>query len=91
MGQAIKERWWAYHKRNPHIYQAFERRALLIAGKRWRFGAQAIFETLRWESLVGGDEEFKINNSYTAYYVRLFEHKHPEHKGFFVKRRLKDD
>jgi hypothetical protein len=32
---------------------------------------------------------FKVNNNYTPYYARLYEAEHPELKGFFAKRKVK--
>lgn len=88
MSESIKQKWWAYHKRNPQVYEGFKQKALMAARKKRRFSAMAIIQILRWETSVEGDDEFKINNNYAPYYARLFEIEHPEHKGFFVKRSI---
>ena len=55
------------------------------------FGANALFEVLRWQTGVSGNDKFKINSNYIAYYARAFESKYPEHKGFFRLRKSKFD
>lgn len=77
-----------YHFDNPHIYDAFRSYALRAIARGYRhWGAKGVFEVIRWESAVRGDDEFKINNNYTPLYARLFMNEHPEHEGFF---RLRD-
>ena len=83
-------RFREYHKQNPHVYGAFCRAALsLIAAGRDHYGAKAIFEKIRFDSIISGNDEFKINNNYVSRYSRMFERQHPEHAGFFRKRELK--
>ena len=74
--------------KNPGIYALFVKFTMLTikAGKK-HFGAKAIMERVRWETMEQGKGMFKINNNYTAYYARLFEEKNPEHKGYFLKRK----
>tara|TARA_R110000824_G_scaffold77915_4_gene196854 strand:+ start:7921 stop:8271 length:351 start_codon:yes stop_codon:yes gene_type:complete len=86
MRQHLKMGWWEFHKENPHIYLLFEKFALDVARHRERYSAKAIIERMRWHYNfeVNGDYEFKLTNSFTAYYARYFLHKHPELKGFFV-------
>ena len=75
-------------KQNWHIYLAFEKRALrLIRAKAKNAGAKSIVENIRWQSLLAeADQEFKINNNYTADLARLFEFMNPKYKGFFRQR-----
>lgn len=80
----------AYHKDNPHIFSNFERYTFeLIHAGRKRIGSQMIIERMRWDSAIAGDDGFKINNNYAAYYARLFEAKHPRFKGLFTRRALR--
>ena len=80
------EQFKKYHKENPHIYHMFIRYALEAAKHREHFSAKAIIELLRWETMVSGNDQFKINNNYAPYYARMFEHNFPQHEGFFRKR-----
>ena len=89
---AIEKRFFQFHDENPHVYKEFERRALLLINKgRNHFGAKAIFEAMRFDwAATTTDEEFKLNNNYTAYYARIFEDKHPDYVGFFEMRTQKE-
>jgi hypothetical protein len=57
-----------------------------------RFSAKAIFERLRWyySFETTSDDEFKLNNSYTALYARKAIADYPEFEGFFELRYRKD-
>jgi len=77
----------AYHKQNPKIYEGFKKYAFeAIAKGREYFSAEAIINRLRWDSLVAGNDEFKINNNYKAFYSRMFMNENPEYRGFFRTR-----
>lgn len=78
-----------YDDENPHIYEAFRRFALQAIGYgRKYYGAKSIMERVRWNTMEEGNDDFKINNNYTAYYARKFENEFPQHKGFFRKRKV---
>lgn len=82
----------AYHRANPQVFELFERFTYeKIAQGVTRLGAKAVAERIRWESPVSGDDGFKLNNNYPAYYARLFMQKHPEHDGLFQTRTSKAD
>lgn len=78
-----------YDAENPQVYRMFEQFTLqVIKTGRKNFGAQVIAERLRWYSAIETiSDDYKINNDYVAFYARKFEELHPEHKGFFRKRR----
>lgn len=77
-----------FHRENPDVFRLFCNYAFdAIRRNRKHFGAQMIFERIRWYCLVettGSD--FKVNNNFAAYYARLFELKFPQHKGLFRMR-----
>lgn len=89
----ISSAFLAYHQRNPQVYRAFEKLVLdAIAGAEargraiTRMGAQMVVERLRWETLVTGDDAYKINNNYGPYYARLFMSRHAKHAELFRTR-----
>lgn len=88
-----KQRWWDWHRANPSVYEYFERFTFEAIEKGHRkLSAWLIVNRIRWETTVvtsGGD--FKISNDFIAYYARLFMHNHPEHRGFFRTRPMKDE
>jgi len=79
----------SYHRRHPEIWDAFERFALGAATRNKKLGAKAVMERVRWETEIERGEEFKVCNSYTAYYARIFAQKHPQHAELFEFRNIK--
>ena len=82
----LKQQFQEYHLKNPLIYEAFESMAKQMAARRTRFGAKALMEIIRWNTMLNGGDEFKVNNNYTAYYSRMFEQNNPNYAGLFAKR-----
>jgi hypothetical protein len=79
-----------YDNDNPHIWRAFERIALnLISNGRDHYSAKAIFEVIRYETAIRGNDEFKLNNDFTSGYARKFIAKYPQYKNFFELRERK--
>lgn len=84
----LRERFEVFHATNPHVYRLFERFALEAArsGRR-RFGAKAVWERMRWfVAFETTADDWKLNNSHTAYYAREFIRRHPEHADLFETR-----
>ncbi len=78
-----------YHAENPHVYQAFSAFAMqLIAAGVDTLSAYLIYERMRWESAIGGNDGFKLNNNYRPYYARLFMQDNPAYEGFFQLRQV---
>jgi len=68
-----------YHKRNPNIWKFFEQFANeLVMSNVKTLSAKRIFERMRWESDIRGDDGFKLNNNYHAFYARMYAKFHPE-------------
>ena len=88
-----KEQWWEWHKQNRHVYQLFEQFSFQAISKgHKRCSAWLIINRIRWETTIetnGGD--FKISNDFIAYYARLFMALHPDHEGFFITKKMKED
>lgn len=86
-----EQAFWEYHAENPHIYDGFDRFARdAVRSQRDTFGAQAIFERLRWYMAIErNDDAFKVNNNFSSYYARLWMRNNPEQRGFFRRRKLR--
>jgi hypothetical protein len=87
----VKQKWWAWHKENPHVYELFKRftHEAISRGHR-NLSAWLIINRIRWEtSIVTTGQDFKISNDFIAYYSRLFMHEFPQYKGFFRIKALK--
>ena len=89
--EQILENFEKFHGDNPQVYRLFKRFALLaIQSGRSRYSSDMISHRIRWHvEIETTGEPVKMNDHYTAYYARLFEADHPEHQGFFRKRKLK--
>ena len=92
MSQPIKQKWWQFHKDNPHIYELFCKFTweVINAGHE-NYSAKGVFARIRWhtDDETHG-EKFKLSNNYTPYYARLVMHYHKQYDGFFRTKELKE-
>ena len=91
--QLFNDSFVQYHQENPQVYRAFERFTLQTIQRGFdHYSAKGIFELVRWHSGTSAEgDNYKVNNNYTPFYARMFEGKHPQHDGFFRKRKSKFD
>ena len=91
--RTIREGFNDFNKKNPHVYEHFEKQALKAIEKgRTKISAKLIINWIRWnEFLRSTDKSFKINDAYQSYYARYFIDKHPEHAGVFELRKLRNE
>ncbi len=83
-------RFLEYHTENQHVYDAFERFTLeAIRAGRKRLSSKAVYERIRWDSMVYSKDKYKMNNNYTADHARMFVERYPQHKDFFATRARK--
>ena len=76
-----------YDSENPEIWNEFRDITLkLIRMGKEHYGSKAIFEAMRFERAVKGNDDFKLNNNYTADYARKFIKAFPMYKEFFELR-----
>jgi uncharacterized protein YbaR (Trm112 family) len=70
---------------NWKIYKAFEEIALRATGYHKNFGAMAIVNYLRWQTMYSesAKENYKIQNGIQPDLARLFMILNPKHNGFF--------
>lgn len=76
---------------NQHIWQAFEKQALLTAQRGFKhYSARTIVHFLRHHSaMTETSGEWKINNNVSPYLARKFMQKYPSFAGFFETRGIK--
>lgn len=81
----LEDRFQVFHAANPHVYAALRRLALRLRGQGVeRYGIAGLFEVLRYEqALQTNGEDFRLNNSYRAFYARMLMDREPELKDFF--------
>lgn len=83
-------RFLEFHEFNPEIYNIFESLALKALESRKRVSSKHIFEMMRWEVQMSTTYDgFKLCNSWSAYYSRIFMDKNIRHKNCFETRQLK--
>jgi hypothetical protein len=78
-----------FHQANKHVYATLVRLArewINSTGSR-KVGIKSLFEVARWTlAIETSDAEYRLNNSYTAYYARLLMAENPELAGLFELR-----
>lgn len=87
--ETIAERFLAFHLESPEVY-----RTLVALARQWvaktgrnRIGIATLYERARWELAVStSDPDFKLNNSYRAYYARLIMAQERDLAGMFEVR-----
>ena len=89
----IQERFEAWHREHPEVYDLFRRAAKAIKAQgRTRFGTAAIFERMRWFSDVGAAESgYRLNNDFRSRLARKLLLEHPDFDGFLEIRRLRSE
>ena len=64
----------------------------LLSLQRWLhienkyYSAKAIFHRIRWESMISGEGDYKIDDGWISHYARKFIDDFPQHSGFFKTR-----
>lgn len=96
--KTIDDKFQAFHAANPEVFEKFREFAeLLIFKNRGKMSGALIMERVRWEALTGrfrqGStftlEGFKIDNNFTALYVRKLVAEYPVFGGKFETRKRK--
>jgi hypothetical protein len=86
----IYEQWKKYHIANPNFYELFGRFAREAMRTHSRIGARFIFERIRWyEQVEMGSTQYRVCNSFAAYYARLLMLDKPEFQSIFNTKPLK--
>jgi len=89
-GKWTKENFEVFHSEHPEIYSQFCKFAKQAAQFKKKYSAKAIFHRVRWETMVTGEGDYKIDDGWISHYARKFLEDHPQHTGFFETRVRKD-
>ncbi len=91
---SLAERFTDFHRKSPEVYStlvALARQWVAATGRR-RLGIATLFERARWElAITTSDPDFKLNNSYRAYYARLIMAREPDLVDLFAVRTSEAD
>ena len=85
--ESIAQKAEQYLRENPKIYMLFKQFTweAIMAGRQ-KIGARMVFERMRWETSVRGNDEFKLNNNYVGFLVRQFQKENPKVADIFDTR-----
>ena len=88
--------FWAFHRDNPDVYKTLVSMARDFRQRRpdQRIGIATLWESLRWDYWMNikTDDEFKLSNTYRAFYARLIMLSNRDLNGMFeIKRSHADD
>lgn len=83
----LQDRFDAFHRANPHVYDAIVKLSRTAKSRGTeRYSMARVFEVLRWSSLDTTGSEWKLNNSYRAFYARMVMERESGLSGFFETR-----
>lgn len=86
-GMTLREKWWAFHCANLHVYATLRAMAFELKERGFQKASIALlWERLRWESYIRtqGEGEYKLSNNHRAFYSRFLMAREPELQGFFM-------
>jgi hypothetical protein len=85
----LDEQFERYDRENPRIYRAFCRYTIQVIEARRKCAAKTVMERIRWDTIISGNDRWKINNNYSSRYARKFMRNYPQYDGFFATRELR--
>ena len=89
-GKWTKENFNEYHKNHPEIYDLFVKFTNMATQRKKYYSAKAIFHRIRWETMISGEGDYKIDDGWISHYARKFMDDFPQHSGFFQTRDRKN-
>lgn len=92
-GVSIPKAFAKFDAENPGVYRAFKEQAFRAIGAgAKKISSKAIINWLRWEVFIKtNDENFKINDAFTAHYARKFVEEFPLHGDKLEIRKLRTE
>ena len=85
-GKWTKENFNEFHRNNPEIYNLFVKFTNMVTPRKKYYSAKAIFHRIRWETMISGEGDYKIDDGWISHYARKFMDDFPQHVGFFQTR-----
>ena len=88
-----RKKFEMFQKDNEHIlFKLIELCERAVFSGRTKLSMNQMFEVLRWDySLKTNAQDFKLNNTYTAYYTRLIRKLRPELGNLITLKESKAD
>jgi len=85
-GKWTRENFNEFHRNNPEIYNLFVKFTNMVTPRKKYYSAKAIFHRIRWETMITGEGDYKIDDGWISHYARKFMDDYPQHSGFFQTR-----
>jgi hypothetical protein len=85
-GTSMSERFETFHADNPQVYNTLVRlaRQWINHTGRHKLGIATLFERARWELAISTTSaDYKLNNTFRAWYARLIMANEPDLAGLF--------
>lgn len=82
-------RFEEFHRENPHVYRTLVQlaRDFVNTTGQPKLGISMLFEAARWSlAMETKSADYRLNNSYRAYYSRLIQHQEPDLASLFELR-----
>jgi hypothetical protein len=82
----IADRFEDFHRDNPRVYNTLVRlaREWVKTTGHGKLGIATLYERARWDiALATRNADYKLNNSYRAYYARLIHQQESDLDGLF--------
>jgi len=88
---SIEDRFQQYRAAHPEVYPALVQYAREAKAAGVKVGMKAIWERVRWEMRVHRrkDEDYLMDNNFTAHYSREIMKHEADLAGFFETRKLR--
>lgn len=88
---SIEDRFQQYRAAHPEVYPALVQYAREAKAAGVKVGMKAIWERVRWEMRVQRrkDDDYLLNNNFTAHYAREIMRLEEDLAGFFETRKLR--
>jgi hypothetical protein len=89
----INRKFCLYDVENPHIWKEFQNLSFQLIERGFnKLSAELIYNQIRWlKYMQHGNDGFKINNNFKAFYARKFMKEFPVYNGIFELRKSKFD
>ena len=85
-GKWTADNFKKYDNENPELYEFFVKFTKISAQHREHYSAKAIFHRIRWETMITGDGDYKVDDGWISHYARKFMEEFPKFNGYFQTR-----
>lgn len=86
----LRRKTYRFIKKNPDVYDLFKHFAKQQVKLKQRFSVKTLTERVRWETgYLNVEDDYKLNNNYTAYIARKLMRDIPKVAAFIETRQVR--